>query len=173
MARVDPILQVVKSNQVIAIHSSILGDIVDWELRVGSHRMISFYRSGTYHVSGECWPYSRNGLWTCIWMHLNNASSRGNLEPQGYWVSVWHSQPHRTLPNVGEGLNIITLPSVFFINKDIYIISRTILVHIICWTSLEKKRRFLLSSLHSPPWALYYIIAALWVIPALEPPSSW
>jgi len=36
MARVDPSLQVVKSHQVIALHSLILGDIVDSEPRVGS-----------------------------------------------------------------------------------------------------------------------------------------
>jgi len=44
MARVDPSLQVVKSCQVIALHSSILGDIVDSEPRVGSRGIISVYR---------------------------------------------------------------------------------------------------------------------------------
>jgi len=42
MASVDSNLPVVQSHQVIALHSSILGDIVDSEPRVGSHRMISF-----------------------------------------------------------------------------------------------------------------------------------
>jgi len=36
MAQVDPSLQVVKPHQVIPLHSSILGDIVDSEPRVGS-----------------------------------------------------------------------------------------------------------------------------------------
>jgi len=36
MARVDRSVQVVKSHQVVALHSSRLGDIVDTEPRVGS-----------------------------------------------------------------------------------------------------------------------------------------
>jgi len=44
MARVDPSLQVVESHLVIALHSSILGDIVDSEPQVASRRIISFGR---------------------------------------------------------------------------------------------------------------------------------
>jgi len=44
MAWVDPSLQVVKSHQVVALHSMILGDIVDSEPQVGSRQMISFRR---------------------------------------------------------------------------------------------------------------------------------
>jgi len=39
MAQVDPILQVVNSRQVIALHSSTVGDIVDSEPRVGSRQI--------------------------------------------------------------------------------------------------------------------------------------
>jgi len=42
MARVNPSLQVVKSHQVIAFNSSILGDIVDSDYRVGFRRILSF-----------------------------------------------------------------------------------------------------------------------------------
>jgi len=42
MSRVDPILPVVKSNQVLALHSSILGDIVDSEPRGSTCRIICF-----------------------------------------------------------------------------------------------------------------------------------
>jgi hypothetical protein len=44
MAQGDPSRQVVESRWVIALHSSILGDIVDSELPVGSRCIISFCR---------------------------------------------------------------------------------------------------------------------------------
>jgi len=117
MAQVDPSLQVVKSHQVVALHSSILGDIVDSEPRVGSRRMISFCRQSTWHVSSECWPYLRNGHWTRIRMKLDDASG-GDIEPQGYWfeseltqVSVTHSQPHCTPPNAGGRFLLSSLQS--------------------------------------------------------------
>jgi len=47
MARVNPSLQEVKSREVIALHSLILGDIVDSEPRVGSRRIISLCRYST------------------------------------------------------------------------------------------------------------------------------
>jgi len=72
----------------------------------------------------------------------------------------------------GEGLNDVTLRAAYFINQDIYIICRILIMYIVCWKSLAEKRRFLLSSLHSPPWAVQYIMAALWVIPPLEAPRS-
>ena len=46
-ARVDPSLQVVKSHQVIGLHSSTLGDIVDSEPQVDSRGIISFSRYST------------------------------------------------------------------------------------------------------------------------------
>jgi hypothetical protein len=172
-ARVEHILQVVKSRQETAIHSSILGDTVDGEPPVRRHRIISFWRYSTQHVSGECWSYSRIGQWTRIQMHLDDASARGTLERQRYWVTVWHSRSHRTPANVRERSNIITLRSVFFINHGIYIISCTTMVQMVRWTSLAEKRRLCLSSLHSPLEALHYVIAALWVIVVVEPSRSW
>ena len=44
MAWVDPSLQVVESHRVIALQSSILGDIVDSEPRVGCRQIPSFCR---------------------------------------------------------------------------------------------------------------------------------
>jgi hypothetical protein len=42
MSQGDPSWQVIESHRVIALHSSILGDIVDSELPVSSRRIISF-----------------------------------------------------------------------------------------------------------------------------------
>jgi len=107
MAQVDPSQQVDKSHQVVTLHSSILGDIVDSEPWVGSHRIISFCRYSTWHVSGECWPYLRNEHWTRIRMNLDDDPG-GDIEHQQCWferalteVSVTHSQLHRTPPNAG------------------------------------------------------------------------
>jgi len=58
MARVDPSLQVVKFRQVIALHSSILGDIVDSEPRVGSRGMISF-ADKAFNMFPACVDHSR------------------------------------------------------------------------------------------------------------------
>jgi len=44
MALVGPILQVLKTCQVMALHRSRLSDIVNSELRVGSHQMMFFCR---------------------------------------------------------------------------------------------------------------------------------
>jgi len=44
MGRVNPTLREVKSHQVIALYSWILGDIIDNETRVSSRQMISFCR---------------------------------------------------------------------------------------------------------------------------------
>jgi len=44
MARVDPSLREVKSHQVIAHHSLLLGDIGDTERQVGSRQIMSFCR---------------------------------------------------------------------------------------------------------------------------------
>jgi len=44
MACVDPILEVVKSRQVIALHSSIFGEIVESEPEVSSRRIILYCR---------------------------------------------------------------------------------------------------------------------------------
>jgi hypothetical protein len=94
-----------KSHQVIALHSSILGDSVDSELRVSYRQIISICRLSTWHGSGACLPYLRNGHWIGIRMNLDNASG-GDIEPQWYWfeseptqVSIRHLQPHRTPPN--------------------------------------------------------------------------
>ena len=147
MAWVNPILQVVQSSQVIPLHLSLLGDTGDIEAQVGSCRIICYSRCSTEYISGECWPYLRNGQRMRIQMPLDCSSSSGNVEPQRYSVRLWHAQLHRAPQKVGEGWNIITLRSAFFINQDIYIICCTIMVNIVCWTSLAEKRWFVLSSL--------------------------
>jgi len=167
MAPVDPSLQVAQSHQLIANHSLIMGDIVVCEPRVSSHGMISVCRLNTLHSLGDCSPYTRNSQWTHFQINLNN-SSGGDVGPRGYWfereltqISVSHSLPHRNPPNVSEGLNIVTLQSVFFTDQDTYIIFHTLLMHIICWKLLAEKRRFLLSLLQSPQFAMNYITAVL------------
>jgi len=117
MARVDPSLQVVKSHQVIALHSLIFGDNVDSEPQVGSRRIMSFCRLSTGHVFGECWPHSRHGHWTRIQINFDDASG-GDIDPQRYWfeseltqVSVTHSQQHQTLPNAGGRFRLSSLQS--------------------------------------------------------------
>jgi len=54
MAQGDPSRQVVESHLVSALQSMILGDIVDSELPIDSHCIISFGRYSIQHVSGKC-----------------------------------------------------------------------------------------------------------------------
>jgi len=117
IAQVDPSLQVVKSLQVIALHSSILGDIGNSEPRVSSCQIISICRWTTLHVSGECWPYVWNSHWRRIWINLDDASE-GDIEPEQYWfeseltqVSITYSQPHSTSPNAGGRFFLSSLQS--------------------------------------------------------------
>ena len=117
VARVDPSLQLVKSDLVIALHSSTLGDIVDSQRQVGSCQIISFCRWSTSHVSSECWRYLRNGHEKSIPMNLDDAAG-GDIEPQQYWfeteltqVRVTNSQPHRTPPHAGGRFFLSSLQS--------------------------------------------------------------
>jgi len=154
MARVDSILQAVKSGQVIALQLSIMGEIVDSEPRVCSCWSICFCRLSTEHVAGECWQYFRNGHWARIRIHCN--ASRGWFTVSEYLfsteitqVSVTHSLQHRTPPNVGDIGKLQPPYDQFSSQTRIYIIFCTLIMHIICWKSLAEKRRFPLSSLQS------------------------
>jgi len=61
----------------------------------------------------------------------------------------------------GERYKNVTLHAAFFTNKDIYIISRTSIMHIVCCKSLAENRMYHSSSLQSPQWALYYTTSLL------------
>jgi len=177
--QVNPILRLVQSRHVIALHSAVLGDIVDSKPQCCSDWRIVFGSWSINHESGRCWPYSRHGQWTSVQITLQG-SSGGDLEREGCCfeskrtqVSMSYSLQHRTLRNAGDWYTIAPLWWVFFIIQDMYIISHTKTMRFVCWKLLPKKRRFLLSSLESPQWALEYIFAAFWVIPTLEPLRSW
>jgi hypothetical protein len=74
---------------------------------------------------------------------------------------------------MGEGYNTATFQLTFFIIQDIYVISGTIITLIGRQKFLVQKRWFLLSSLQTLQSAIYYIMAALYIITRLKPSSSW
>jgi hypothetical protein len=130
MARVESILHVVNSCQIRALQASILVSIVDSEPWISSRCRVSFCRYHTAHDASMRWPYFRNGQRTHILIHHNDVSSVGNNDSHAYWVSVYHWQPHHSLPNAREGHIIITVRSVVFIPPDMLITSRIIKMHI-------------------------------------------
>jgi len=87
MAQVNPIMPVVESCQVLAHHTSRYGWYCAWWVSSQSWSKNILSRSRTWHVSGGCSIYSRNGQWTSIWINLDHASGC-DLVPHGYLLKA-------------------------------------------------------------------------------------
>ena len=83
-AQVNPRQQEVKSCQLIALHLSILGDIVDSESHITCLWIISDSRWSSSNEPGKCWLFLTNSHSMRTGLNLNDPTD-GNSDRLGYW----------------------------------------------------------------------------------------